>query len=121
MKKIEWFEIPAANFQRAIDFYQQVFDKTLDVRPYAASEMAVFSNDSGEGVGCIIYGSDYVPSEHGVVIYLDASPSIDATIARIAPAGGKVTMDKIALPEGMGFIAYFHDTEGNRLGLHAMA
>lgn len=121
MKKIEWFEIPAANFQRAIDFYQQVFDKTLEVRPYAGSEMAVFANDNGEGVGCIYSGEGYVPSENGVVIYLDASPSIESTIARIAPAGGKVTMDKIALPEGMGFIAYFHDTEGNRLGLHAMA
>lgn len=121
MNKIEWFEIPAANFQRAIGFYQEVFDKALDVRPYVGSEMAVFSNDNGEGVGCICYGEGYAPSENGVVIYLDASPSIDATIARIAPAGGKVTLDKMVLPESMGFIAYFHDTEGNRLGLHAMA
>ena len=54
------------------------------------------------------------------MIYLDAGASIDAVIQRIAPAGGKVYVPKTQLPDDIGYMAHFVDTEGNLIGLHAM-
>ena len=36
-------------------------------------------------------------------------------------AGGSVLVGKTALPPGMGSFAQIVDTEGNRIGLHALA
>jgi predicted enzyme related to lactoylglutathione lyase len=68
-----------------------------------------------------MHGDGFTPSRDGTVIYLDASPAIEAAITRVKKAGGQIKMDKFALPDGMGYIAHFIDTEGNRLALHAMA
>jgi predicted enzyme related to lactoylglutathione lyase len=38
----------------------------------------------------------------------------------VEPAGGKISLPRTALPEGMGFYAHILDTEGNRVGLHAI-
>jgi predicted enzyme related to lactoylglutathione lyase len=39
----------------------------------------------------------------------------------VEKAGGRITLARTALPEGMGFFAHFVDCEGNRVGLHALA
>jgi predicted enzyme related to lactoylglutathione lyase len=41
------------------------------------------------------------------------------SLGKVEAAGGKVLMDKISIGEN-GFIAFFLDTEGNRVGLHSM-
>jgi len=60
------------------------------------------------------------PSSAGTRVYLDASPSIDAALSRVADAGGKVVTRKTALPPGLGYWAHISDSEGNVVGLHAM-
>jgi predicted enzyme related to lactoylglutathione lyase len=59
------------------------------------------------------------PTGDGVLVYLTAQPTVDATLARVEQAGGKVDGPVIKLPEDIGYIAFFTDTEGNRLGLHS--
>ena len=118
--KINWFEIPATDFNRAVKFYETLFDTTLKVSDFAGFELAVFTGPDGDSVGGVIRGENYVPGGDGAVLYLDASPSIDAVLARVESAGGRIKMGKITLPGDMGFVAYFIDTEGNRLALHAM-
>ena len=54
-------------------------------------------------------------------IYLDCMPSIDAALSRVPQAGGQVATPKTALPGDMGFFAVVRDTEGNEVGLHALA
>ena len=61
-----------------------------------------------------------VPSAGGTLIYLDASPSLDAALARATAAGGRIVMARQALPPGMGFIAHITNLDGNRVGLHAL-
>jgi predicted enzyme related to lactoylglutathione lyase len=61
------------------------------------------------------------PASGGTLIYLDASPSLDAALARALKAGGKVALPRQALPPGMGFFAHITDLDGNRVGLHALA
>ena len=57
----------------------------------------------------------------GTLVYLDASPSLDAALARVVKAGGQIAMPRQALPPGLGFIAHINDLDGNRVGLHALA
>jgi predicted enzyme related to lactoylglutathione lyase len=54
-------------------------------------------------------------------VYLDASPSLDAALERTLAAGGRIATPKVALPPRMGFFAHIEDSEGNLVGLHAMA
>lgn len=118
--KIDWFEIPSADFARAAKFYEAVFATKLRVEGFGDTQLGVFITEGGESIGAVIDGGDYVPGTSGPVLYLEAKPSIDAVLERIEPAGGSIKMGKFALPDDMGYIAHFLDTEGNRLALHSM-
>jgi uncharacterized protein len=61
------------------------------------------------------------PSQQGAMVYLNAEPSLDAVLARVESAGGRITTPKVTLPGDMGCFAHVTDTEGNRVGLHALA
>ena len=81
---------------------------------FAASETGV--------KGCLNIGAEAVaPSAAGTRVYLDAAPSLDAALARVPDAGGRVVTSKVALPEGLGWFAHIADSEGNVVGLHALA
>jgi predicted enzyme related to lactoylglutathione lyase len=118
--KINWFEIPATDFDRSMTFYESVFDSKLQREDFGGAPMGLFNNANGESIGCVVHSAQHAPGESGALIYLDASPSIDAVISRIQPAGGRLLLEKTQLPAGHGYIAQFVDTEGNRLALHAM-
>jgi predicted enzyme related to lactoylglutathione lyase len=115
---IHWFEIPAADMARAVAFYEAVFQVQLR-RENIGADLAVFPTQGDSITGCLIQGPKSVPSTTGTLVYLDASPSMDATLERVAAAGGMIVVPKTALPPGMGFFAVFDDCEGNRVGLHA--
>jgi hypothetical protein len=38
----------------------------------------------------------------------------------VTRAGGRVVQDRTLLPEGLGAFAHIVDSEGNRVGLHAL-
>jgi hypothetical protein len=117
--KINWFEIPSADFSRAVKFYETVFDSKLKIEDFGNMPMGIFVDGKGEGVGCVVHSENMSPSEQGAVIYLDATPGFDAVIERVKQAGGRIVMDKMTLPRELGYIAHFIDTEGNRVALHA--
>jgi uncharacterized protein len=117
-----WFEIPAAQLARATKFYEALFATKLKHEKMGPTEMAVFPYDQEDAAsGCIMQASGLKPSSDGAVVYLNADPSLDAALARVTAAGGKVLLGKTALPPGMGYFAHIADTEGNRVGLHAVA
>jgi predicted enzyme related to lactoylglutathione lyase len=119
---ITWFEIPVRELDRAQRFYEAVLERPMKRETLGSEQMALFAADA-EGVqGCLNLGAEAIaPSAAGTRVYLDASPSIDAALARVARAGGRVVTPKVALPEGMGFFGHIADTEGNVVGLHALA
>lgn len=118
---ISWFEIPVRDLDRAQRFYEAVLERKLARETMGAEQLAIFPAGEGRTQGCITLGATPVaPSTTGTRVYLDASPSIDAALSRVADAGGKVVARKTALPPGMGFWAHVGDTEGNVVGLHAM-
>jgi uncharacterized protein len=119
---ISWFEIPGTQLDRAQSFYEAVLNCKMRREPMGPAEGAVFPYDS-EGVGgCLIAGPTAPASgAGGTLVYLDASPSLDAALARVTKAGGRIALGRQALPPGMGFFAHITDLDGNRVGLHALA
>lgn len=119
---IAWFEIPVRDIDRAQTFYATLLGAPLRREAMGANTLAVFPY-SGSGVGgCLMAGAYVVePSSSGTLVFLDAGPSLDAALARVDAAGGRVATPKVQLPDGMGCYAHITDTEGNRVGLHAMA
>ena len=56
----------------------------------------------------------------GPWIFLNANPDLETILSRVQRAGGKITQPKTDIGE-YGHIAFFEDTEGNRIGLHSGA
>lgn len=115
-----WFEIPAANFDRAVGFYEKVFETRLIKDKFGPADMAVFPHEDQAISGAIMKGEGYAPGRDGTVVYLSAKVNLDVPLAKVAAAGGRVATPKTALPPGMGYFAHFVDSEGNRVGLHSM-
>jgi predicted enzyme related to lactoylglutathione lyase len=120
---ISWFEIPCAQLDRAQTFYEAVLDRKMRREPMGPSEGAVFSYQADQGVGGALLAGPTAPapSANGTLVYLDASPSLDAALARVGAAGGSIALPRQALPPGLGFFAHITDLDGNRVGLHAFA
>jgi predicted enzyme related to lactoylglutathione lyase len=114
---LSWFEIPAVDLPRATRFYEAVLERELKPETMGPLRLAVFAY---EGVGgCLIAGDSYKPAASGTVVYLGVD-AVDGALERAKNAGGKVALPKTALPEGMGFYAHIIDSEGNRVGVHAL-
>jgi predicted enzyme related to lactoylglutathione lyase len=115
---INWFEIPAVDMERAVRFYEAVFDTKLKREDAPGSQMAVFPHGERNDPGGALVKRGGKPSTSGTLVYLDAKGDLDAAIARAEKAGGRVAVPKTEIgPDGA--FAIVVDTEGNAVGLHA--
>lgn len=117
---IAFFEIPATDFRRAVDFYETVLGMKFSVMEYETEKMACFTED-GEAVGAISYSSDFdfLPSKHGVMIHFNCG-DIAETLEKVVKMGGEVIIPRTKIEaEDKGWFAVFSDTEGNRIGIYA--
>lgn len=114
-----YFEIPVSDLDRAVRFYGAVFGYQFHRETIDHNEMALFPllEDSPGISGALAKGEIYVPSKTGSLIYLHTS-DIDLTLKKVAAAGGKTLYPKTSLG-GLGFVAEFEDSEGNRVALHS--
>jgi len=119
--RVVWFEIPTADFDRAAAFYERILAVTLQKADFGPDKIGVFPYTEPAVSGCIVKGDRYRPGPDASVVYLNADPALDEVLARVEPAGGQVVLPRTALPEGMGYYAHIRDTEGNRVGLHAVS
>ena len=120
---ISWFEIPTVQLDRAQAFYESVLGHRMRRETMGPSQGAVFAYDrAAAGVGGALMTGPSAPAlaTGGTLVYLDASPALDAALARVVAAGGQVVLPRQALPPGMGFFAHITDLDGNRVGLHAL-
>jgi predicted enzyme related to lactoylglutathione lyase len=118
---LNWFEIPAADINRAIKFYSTIFGYT-NMQPidFGGFKMAFFPME-GEGVGgALCHGTDYKPSQEGSLIYLNGDPDLALPLSKVESAGGKIILPKRQITEEYGYMALFFDSEGNRVALHSM-
>jgi predicted enzyme related to lactoylglutathione lyase len=118
---LTWFEIPVADFDRARRFYGAILEIDLPESIFAGDRIAVFPYERPGVGGCLDEGAKRAPSAEGTVVYLDVNGRLDRTLELVRQAGGRVAAPKEALPPGMGFTAQIIDSEGNRVGLHAIS
>ena len=119
MSAINWFEIPADDFNRAKKFYNTILDTTLnDMNGVEGMQVAAFPADENSTTGAVVSSEHHQPGQTGSLIYLNAGNDLSAALNRIESAGGNVVMPKTPIGEH-GFIAQFIDTEGNRVALHS--
>ena len=116
MKKlVSWVEIPAADFYRAVNFYNNVLGEELQVSDYGSEKMACFPS----GDGAISFSEGFNPSSEGTLVSLNTGNDLDATIERVVINGGKIVKPKTKIEaETMGYFALFIDSEGNKVGLY---
>ncbi|WP_018605395.1 VOC family protein [Uliginosibacterium gangwonense] len=120
MNAINWFEIPAANFERAVAFYETILAAKLKIdTSFPDIQMAVFSYECPGVGGGIIAMEGLRPNPDGVRIYLNGGDDLATILSRVAAAGGQVLLPKTLLSEHIGYIATFRDSEGNVIGLHS--
>lgn len=115
---INWFEIPAANFERAVKFYSDIYQIELESNSMGGYSMAFFPAEDGVG-GAIIYGEGSFPSDKGPLLYLNGGDDLNAILSRVEGAGGTILLSKQLINEEAGYFALFTDTEGNKLALHS--
>lgn len=122
---VGWFEIPVTDMDRAIKFYEAVFDVKFDRQPMGPFDMAMLPWATNEGAlgasGALIKHQEfYKPSTDGTLIYFSPpSGDLKNELGRVEAAGGKVLQEKTLITEEIGYMGMFLDTEGNRLALHS--
>lgn len=118
---LNWFEIPATDISRAKKFYESIFAIEMGEMEMEGMKMATFPYDpmSGKACGGVAQSPMHTPSADGAIIYLNANPSMDAIVERIEGAGGQVVLPKTQISPEIGYMAFFMDTEGNKVGLHS--
>ncbi|RAJ10816.1 hypothetical protein LX64_00423 [Chitinophaga skermanii] len=121
---VNWVEIPVKDFERAKQFYNTIFQFDMPETNMGMNRMGFLLFDMQQGgVGAaIVQGADYISSQRGCLVYLNAGNDLSEVLDRIPNAGGKIELGKSPVSESqhLGYFAIFYDTEGNRLALHSM-
>jgi len=122
---IVWADIPVTDMQRAIKFYSHVTGFTVPLMPGSNDTVALIGGPGEVGEDGPVVSADLylggTPSHDGPTVYLGSGGDIDGMVARVVEAGGKVLQEKQFMGEMIGWIAFFEDSEGNRIGIEQMA
>ncbi len=113
---VVYFEIPVNDIDRAMTFYKAVFNFDFGQDSIDGYEMALFPfTDEYSGIsGALAKGEVYKPTKNGVLIYFKTT-DIDETLKLATTNGGQMLYHKT--DNGIGLVAEFEDTEGNRIAL----
>jgi predicted enzyme related to lactoylglutathione lyase len=114
MLTIVHFEIPVDDVQRAIKFYETVFDWKVTKFEGPWEYWMVETGPADEDG---FNGAIHPRHEHSCTSNTVAVPDIDEYLRKVNGAGGKITMEK-QYYEKVGHVAVCEDTEGNAFGLH---
>jgi uncharacterized protein len=117
---INWFEIPAQNFERAKKFYETVMEVKM-ILPFEGMKYGMFPADMENGGigGGLVEEAGYEPAQTGALVYLNGGDDLSVPLSRVEAAGGKIIVPKTSLGPN-GFMAQFIDTEGNKIAFHSM-
>lgn len=121
---VDWFEIYTTDFNRAKNFYTEVFQCNLTDIPmnngnHSDMQYATFSgNSSANGAdGALVKIKEANPGYGGTLVYFDTE-DINSVLSRVERAGGKIMREKTSIGE-FGYIALIEDSEGNMVGMHS--
>lgn len=121
---IVWADIPVTDIDRARTFYAHVLGNEIPLMPGMKSVALLMPPGTGspsDVSGDLVQDSDTPSTNHGATVYLNSNGDIVGMLARAVEAGGKVISEPENMGEMVGWIAFFEDSEGNRVGLHQPA
>lgn len=114
MDRVVHFEMSAKDPEALVSFYESVFG--WKVNKWDGPEdywLATTGEDGTPGInGAFMYPADGTPR---TVVTVEVE-DLDATIARAKAGGGRVAMEKMAVPM-VGWAAYVVDPQGTVVGL----
>jgi predicted enzyme related to lactoylglutathione lyase len=117
---VNWFEIPANDFNRAVNFYKAVLGVDIQEAEMFGTQMGFFPSDGKNVSGAVVKGDDYKPAMDGITLYLNGGENLEVILNKVEPNKGKVIVPKTQISPEMGYFAMFIDTEGNKLALHSI-
>ena len=113
MPRVVHFEVYADDPQRAAAFYQKVFGWKISKWEGPTDYWLVTTGEASEPG---IDGGIMQRMEQETTVNTIDVPSVDEFTQKITEAGGKVVVQKMAIP-GVGYMAYYTDSEGNVFGI----
>jgi predicted enzyme related to lactoylglutathione lyase len=114
-----WFDIPVSDMARARKFYADILGEEVAEMPETNGTVAFLPMEPGGYGGDLALGENQKPGQWGATVYFDGDPDLQVILDRVEPAGGKILQPKSFMGDVVGNIAFFLDTEGNRIGLHS--
>jgi uncharacterized protein len=117
---INWFEIPATDFNRAVKFYSTILSIEIQGSEFMGTMMGFFPTDGTNVSGAIVKGENYTPAKGGVLAYLNGGENLSSILEKVDDAGGNIIAPKTQISDEMGYFAMFVDSEGNTMALHSM-
>lgn len=109
---IDYVELGVADVARAQRFYAEAFGWSFN--DYGPGYAGILSPDGAKEVGGL---NGEGPGQPGGPLVLLYSEDLDATVASVLAAGGRVVVEPFAFPGGRRF--HFADPDGNELGVWA--
>lgn len=116
-----WIEIPVEDLDRALAFYQSVFQlESVETVDDGVRRTATITNTTEQGAPGISLNktANFAPGSNGPLVYLDAGEDLTDALQRVEPAGGKVIEGKTSMGDA-GNYATVSDSEGNTLALYS--
>lgn len=117
---INWFEIPATDFGRAVLFYNAILGLEIKETEMFGTKTGFFPTDGKNVSGAIVQGDDYKPSSDGVIAYLNGGNDLQTILNKVESHHGKVIVPKTQISPEMGYFGMFIDTEGNKMAVHSI-
>jgi predicted enzyme related to lactoylglutathione lyase len=118
--RVVHFEIPFDDADRARSFYREVFDWQIQEMPGMNYNMVSTGPTSDQGMptepGFIGGGMLERQAPVTAPVITVQVDDIDAALVAVEKHGGRALGEKLTVG-GMGFAAYFNDSEGNLMGL----
>lgn len=116
-----WIEIPVKDLDRALKFYQVVFElgEPVSVTDDGVRRTATLTNADESGPGFSLNQTrNFEPGDKGPLVYVNAGSDSNAHLERVRAAGGTVIEGETSMGAA-GYYATFKDTEGNLLSLYS--
>jgi predicted enzyme related to lactoylglutathione lyase len=119
---IGWFDLYVDDMDRAVVFYETVFQQRLEPigDPTGETVMRSFPANMGTygAAGALVKSPHARPGPGGTMIYFSVE---DCAVEqeRAVAAGGKVLRSKFSIGQ-FGWVTLCMDTEGNNFGLNSM-
>jgi len=114
---IVWADIPVTDLDRAIKFCGEVLQAEIRAMPDMEG-IALLPGEQGDVSADLALTQNTKPGVDGTTVYLDSKGDPEGMLKRAEAAGGKVLMPVSDMGPTVGFIGFFLDSEGNRIGVH---